>query len=460
MSTAGSHRSLSAMSKESAVGTTSGSNSKQSSQANLKQSKSQRSIISVKTIPSIISTSGDKTNGENDEGELDRTTSISTVGFEDSLEIITENGATALDALFTKIRNSIYLDYSEERNRVRFRNQFMNHVRDVYRKMILKEDCKIPRIEKLEEEGNWSGGAALEIKSTLFADIEYNLTREIESNKLLRDPKPVELPANIFGVNAYSNIITKSIPLASFGNLIHLGLGYNRLTDLSFLNECEQLASLDVSFNDLDNLESTIGILSKLPKLMSLNMQGNCFCMFDSYRGAVLTNVPQIKLLDNDELNEDQRRRYMELFKGFEGEKKPVSFYVERIVSNIQEDDETNRTEFSRDLLGILIAKFDLLWERGFTLPDPIPDEDESSKTGDELKALMKNQWEQKNKLQNDISTESQSNLSLGVSITLPSEIWDNYEKDWKDPKKRKQARANTLKANQQKRPTSNTPKK
>ena len=137
-----------------------------------------------------------------------------------------------------------------------------------------------------------------------------------------------------------------------------------------------------------------------------------------------------------------------------------MSFYVERIVSNIQEDDETNRTEISRDLLGILIAKFDLLWERGFTLPDPIPDEDESSKTGDELKALMKNQSEQKNKLQNDISTESQSNLSLGVSITLPSEIWDNYEKDWKDPKKRKQARANTLKANQQKRPTSNTPKK
>ena len=192
MSTAGSHRSLSAMSKESAGGTTSGSNSKQSSQANLKQSKSQRSIISVKTIPSIISTSGDKTNGENDEGELDRTTSISTVGFEDSLEIITENGATALDALFTKIRNSIYLDYSEERNRVRFRNQFMNHVRDVYRKMILREDCKIPRFEKLEEEGNWSGGAALEIKSTLFADIEYNLTREVESNKILRDPKPVE----------------------------------------------------------------------------------------------------------------------------------------------------------------------------------------------------------------------------------------------------------------------------
>ncbi|KAF0972246.1 hypothetical protein FDP41_009450 [Naegleria fowleri] len=119
---------------------------------------------------------------------------------------------------------------------------------------------------------------------------------------------------------------------------------------------------------------------------------------------------------------------------------KPISFYVYRIVANIQDDDDSNKIELSRDLLGILFANFNILWERGFTLPVPIPEDDDSAKSGDELKALMKNSLEERHNLQNDISTSSLSNLTMGVSITQPNEIWESYEKDWKDPKKRKQA--------------------
>ena len=91
--------------------------------------------------------------------------------------------------------------------------------------------------------------------------------------------------------------------------------------------------------------------------------------------------------------------------------------------------------------MGIFFANLDSFLERGFKLPPPIPEDDESVKGGDELKALLLNLMEERGKLRPD-ETSSHTiagELNFGVSILQPSEYWDSYEKDWKDPKKRKQ---------------------
>ncbi|KAF0978029.1 hypothetical protein FDP41_002921 [Naegleria fowleri] len=472
-----------------------------------------------------------------------------------------------------------------------------SHAKEVYKKLNLQDEEIIPRLEKLDNEGNWSSNAAYTIKADMFGSIEYNIKKQLEASKALREPKPIDellfnvattvsrdfslssicskyfrdinlssckiteidsefvnyckfleilslsfnkidsikfLPQQLYGLNAYSNSISKVVPLKTFPNIVHLGLGYNRLNNLEFIEECPYLASLDVSFNDLTSLEKSIQSLTKVPNLKTLNLQGNCFCMLEHYRGAVFSSLPKIETLDNENFTEETRKRYIDLFHGFSNEKKtklvvtlaslsgvnfdeeikliedenasandkngkktpikripfswpkedekdetafiesspvylpdpdpktnsrivsidfkdtfefhisekslgvkhhiekPISFYVYRIVANIQDDDDSNKIELSRDLLGILFANFNILWERGFTLPVPIPEDDDSAKSGDELKALMKNSLEERHNLQNDISTSSLSNLTMGVSITQPNEIWESYEKTGK----------------------------
>ncbi|KAG2389020.1 hypothetical protein C9374_014420 [Naegleria lovaniensis] len=553
---------------------------------------------------------------------------------------------SAWKAFLSKLRSSVLVDYAEEKNRVAFRNQFFQHVKEVYKKLNLQEEDIIPRLEKIDNEGNWSSNAAHAIKADLFGSIEYNIKKQLEANKALREPKPIDellfnvattvsrdftlssicskyfhdinlssckiteidsefvnyckflevlslsfnkltsircLPQNLYGLTAYSNSISKIVPLKTFANIVHLGLGYNRLNNLAFVENCPYLASLDVSFNDLTSLEQSLQSLTKVPSLKTLNLQGNCFCLLEHYRGAVFSSLPKIETLDNESFSEESRKRYMDLFHGFSGDKKtklvvtlssltgvnfddeikliedeitstndskngkktpikripsaskkkapnakkpsettffksiyyvvrfswpkeddkdeisfiesnpvylpdpdpktnskivsidfkdsfeflisekslgvkhhiekPLSFYIYRIVANIQDDDDSNKIELSRDLLGILFANFNEFWEKGFSLPVPIPEDDDSAKSGDELKALMKNSLEERHNLQNDVSTSSCSGLTMGVSITQPSEIWDNYEKDWKDPKKRKQA-LKTANANNKKPPS------
>ena len=129
------------------------------------------------------------------------------------------------------------------------------------------------------------------------------------------------LPQNIYGFNAYSNLISSVTPLSKFNNLVHVGLGYNRLNDLKFLQECPYLSSVDVSFNDLISLEQSLEALKNVEKLKSLNLQGNCFCMLDYYRGAVYSNLPSLTHFDNEELMQEDRQRYIDIFKGYEQEK-------------------------------------------------------------------------------------------------------------------------------------------
>src|SRR3989338_4085978 len=124
MSTVGSNRSVSVMSKESVASTESRTTAKTSTSTKSNALKSVRSTKSPHSASQLV---------DYDKEDFERASPIS-IGFEDTLEIISEEGITASNALFTKLRNSVFLDFSEEKNRVRFRNQFLNHVRDVYKK--------------------------------------------------------------------------------------------------------------------------------------------------------------------------------------------------------------------------------------------------------------------------------------------------------------------------------------
>jgi Leucine-rich repeat (LRR) protein len=82
--------------------------------------------------------------------------------------------------------------------------------------------------------------------------------------------------------------------------LLHAGLAYNRLRALpcsAALAAC-QLASLDLSHNNLCGLERTARALAALPRLLSLDIAGNPLCLEPRYRQTVSDAMPQLRFHD------------------------------------------------------------------------------------------------------------------------------------------------------------------
>ena len=62
------------------------------------------------------------------------------------------------------------------------------------------------------------------------------------------------------------------------------------------------LASVDLAYNCLEDLQGTLACLQQLPQLRHLRLQGNPFCLAEEYRAAVQQGLPQVQLLDGSEL--------------------------------------------------------------------------------------------------------------------------------------------------------------
>ncbi|KAL9654603.1 hypothetical protein ABK040_006665 [Willaertia magna] len=373
------------------------------------------------------------------------------------------------------------------------------------------------------------------------------------------------LPRNIFSLNAFSNNIEKVCNLKNFSNLLHLGLGGNQISNLNFLEGCTALMSVDLSFNNLLNMQDVLTSLSTLPSLKMLNLQGNCFTLLECYRGAVFSTIPGLETLDEVAYNEDSKKPYLELFKGFEqsnevikltlnistfaginfdeeikliseksdsasvdtGRKsaaskrpllkkptekktnkkpaskenivfikvityhiqfewinennesvmketkhyylsdpdpkantnivnvdfnesiiieskpsvsvrhlleKPVSFYIQRVVAEVQEDDESNRKEISKDLIAVVHGNFNSFLKQGFILPKSL---NEGEEPPSDLRGLLKNKMDLECNLIDIKSGKKIPGQTLGLSLQLHSSIWDSFEQELKEPKKR-----------------------
>lgn len=95
--------------------------------------------------------------------------------------------------------------------------------------------------------------------------------------------------------------------------LQHLGLSYNQLRCFSNFTQRDcwsSLLSLDLSFNYLSDVKSTVDALKKLPKLSSLVLQGNPLYFFIGHRGYVIDSIKCLTFLDEVRISEDERHHF------------------------------------------------------------------------------------------------------------------------------------------------------
>eukprot|EP00884_Botryococcus_braunii_P022975 jgi/Botrbrau1/9361/Bobra.354_2s0018.2 len=83
--------------------------------------------------------------------------------------------------------------------------------------------------------------------------------------------------------------------------LRHAGLGYNAISILpatTLVNKASLLVSLDLSHNDLWDLQRTTPVLRSLPSLRILSLKGNPFCLLAAYPSYVQLELPQLEHFD------------------------------------------------------------------------------------------------------------------------------------------------------------------
>ena len=148
------------------------------------------------------------------------------------------------------------------------------------------------------------------------------------------------LPDNLEIVNACGNQIAEVDDLSPNAQLRHIGLSFNKMASLcniapgntmSFSHPrpdqsstfpalppeqipsspstspyLPALISLDVGFNDLCDLQSTLQDLGSLPNLIVAVLQGNPIALLPRYREAVICHLPKLQKLDDVDITAEE----------------------------------------------------------------------------------------------------------------------------------------------------------
>ena len=134
-----------------------------------------------------------------------------------------------------------------------------------------------------------------------------NYINKIEGRNLPNGLEVLELTAN----NVDDLTALKS---ANLGSLLHLGLAQNQVVNIfprSFTpSKWPSLLSLDLSYNNLTNLQNTVEILKHLPALRNLLLIGNPLHLSNCYHGFVIDSIPGLAFLDNHEVTADDKHHF------------------------------------------------------------------------------------------------------------------------------------------------------
>ena len=107
------------------------------------------------------------------------------------------------------------------------------------------------------------------------------------------------LPDSLQILNAFSNHISSLGTAPYVISLHHLGVGFNRIYDLSsLLTYHKNLVSLDLSYNNLVDPNMAVAILSQLKHLRQLVLLGNPLSLLQQYRPLICSALPELNTLD------------------------------------------------------------------------------------------------------------------------------------------------------------------
>nr|XP_020738267.1 leucine-rich repeat-containing protein 43 isoform X6 [Odocoileus virginianus texanus] len=135
----------------------------------------------------------------------------------------------------------------------------------------------------------------------------------------IKEIDTTNLPPTLKVLELYGNKITSMRCLCRHPppQLQHLGLGHNKLLGpLESLyvtsDHWPNLVSLDLSFNNLTDLQSMVAGLQTLPHLRLLLLQGNPLALVPHYRGLTIDSLARLCVLDDITVSSSEKH----LFRG------------------------------------------------------------------------------------------------------------------------------------------------
>ncbi|XP_012911856.2 leucine-rich repeat-containing protein 43 isoform X1 [Mustela putorius furo] len=144
-----------------------------------------------------------------------------------------------------------------------------------------------------------------------------NLEELVLSANQIKEIDAINLPPTLRVLELYGNKISSVECLCTRPppHLQHLGLGQNKLLGpLESLyvtaDYWPNLVSLDLSFNDLTDLQGLIASLRTLPHLRVLVLQGNPLALVPYYRGLTIDSLPQLCVLDDITVSPSEKYQF------------------------------------------------------------------------------------------------------------------------------------------------------
>ncbi|XP_026899869.2 leucine-rich repeat-containing protein 43 isoform X2 [Acinonyx jubatus] len=144
-----------------------------------------------------------------------------------------------------------------------------------------------------------------------------NLEELVLSANQIQEIDAVNLPPTLKVLELYGNEICsmECLCAAPPPRLQHLGLGHNKLLGpLESLyvtcNHWPNLVSLDLSFNDLTDLQGMMASLSTLRRLRLLVLQGNPLALLPYYRGFTIDSLSQLCVLDDITVSPSEKHQF------------------------------------------------------------------------------------------------------------------------------------------------------
>ncbi|XP_045313600.1 leucine-rich repeat-containing protein 43 isoform X2 [Leopardus geoffroyi] len=144
-----------------------------------------------------------------------------------------------------------------------------------------------------------------------------NLEELVLSANQIQEIDAVNLPPTLKVLELYGNEIhsMECLCAAPPPRLQHLGLGHNKLLGpLESLyvtsNHWPNLVSLDLSFNDLTDLQGMMASLSTLRRLRLLVLQGNPLALLPYYRGFTIDSLSQLCVLDDITVSPSEKHQF------------------------------------------------------------------------------------------------------------------------------------------------------
>eukprot|EP01012_Entosiphon_sulcatum_P004543 TRINITY_DN11821_c0_g1_i1.p1 TRINITY_DN11821_c0_g1~~TRINITY_DN11821_c0_g1_i1.p1 ORF type:complete len:604 (-),score=115.31 TRINITY_DN11821_c0_g1_i1:9-1784(-) len=136
------------------------------------------------------------------------------------------------------------------------------------------------------------------------------------------------LPPNIKVMSACGNFISSVGDLRGYQHLNHLGLAFNQLRAPPVAVLPASLLSLDLGFNDIDDLAHSTEALAAAPNIKVLVLMGNPVALAPKYRPWVLHHLPSISVLDDVPVMPDERERAQHEVEGLEASHADLSSFT------------------------------------------------------------------------------------------------------------------------------------